>query len=391
MTNNIVFSGNLLFLPLADVFQLLGGNSCTGTLTLRSPYSADTGLVHFIGGNPVNASLGRLKGLEAIYPMFGWTDGKYDFSEDELAGINRTINNSMMEIVLDALRLVDDGAIAMVGSGHLGREDAAATGSDGIKAGFLLPIKGPSVDYRYVRIEENYSAGATIVKEGNHGKWLWVISEGTVKIVKDTSKGSITLARLGEGCFIGTIRSFVYGAYERNATVIAEDDVQLCLLDAEAMNREYSVLSEDFRKVLVSLDNRFRMININAVQAYIGDYSKELPEDKVIDTRFRNNTDLYIIREGTADIIGKGPKGNVNLITLGADDVLGKIPFMAFGHEPLSASVMISNPFHADILDSQALQEEYDNLSPTFRNFVFGTATNISMTTQLFYHLLGNA
>jgi len=391
MSNNIVFSGSLIFLTLADVFQLLGGNNCTGTLTLRSQYSVDKGVVHFVDGNPINAFLGNQKGLDAVYTLFGWTDGTYDFSEGDLTGIEPVIKKSMMEIVLDALRLVDDGRITLVGSGPLHPEEGEEAGAGGLKEDFLQPIKGPNVDYRYVRIEENYSAGATIVKEGNHGKWLWVIADGTVKIIKETPKGAITLARLGEGCFIGTIRSFLFGTYERSATVIAEDDVQLCLLDAEALNQEYASLSEDFKKILLSLDNRFRMININAVQSYVGEYTRELPQDKVVESQFHNNTEFYIIREGTADIVGKGLKGDVNLMTLGSDDVFGKIPFMAFGHEPLYASVMTSSPFQADVLDSAALQKEYDNLSHTFRNFVFSTATNISMTTKLFYHLLGNS
>ena len=86
MTDNIVFSGSLLFLSLADVFQLLGGNNCTGKLTLRSPYSADMGFVYFVGGNPVNAYYGQIKGSDAIYALFGWTDGKYDFRSEERRG-----------------------------------------------------------------------------------------------------------------------------------------------------------------------------------------------------------------------------------------------------------------------------------------------------------------
>ena len=391
MTNDIVFSGSLIFLSLADVFQLLGGNNCTGRLTLRSPYSAEKGVVYFIRGNPADASWGMLKGLEAVHALFGWTDGKYEFSEEELSGIDPVIKQSMMEILLDALRLLDDGKITRVGPGPLDQKDMGRTGPDGMEMDFMHALKGPPVDYRYVTMEKSYPDGATIVKEGSHGKWLWVISEGTVKITKETSKGAITLARLGEGCFIGTIRSFLYGDYERNATAIAEGNVQLCILDAEALHREYSALSEDFRKILLSLDNRLRMINVNTIQAYIGNYSKGLSEDKVIENEFQNNTDLYIIREGTADIIGKGPEGDINLVSLGSDDFFGRIPFMAFGHEPLSASVMTSKHFQADILDSQAFQKEYDNLSHTFRNFVFSTATNISMTTKLFYQLLVKA
>jgi hypothetical protein len=391
MTNDIVFSGSLLFLSLADVFQLLGGNNCTGKLILRSQYTADVGVIYFIGGNPVNAYCGMLKGLEAIYALFGWTDGKYEFSEEELTGIKLDVKKSMMEIVLDASRLLDDGRIARLGPSPFEHQDMESAGPDGMQPDVMQPIKGPPVDYLYVIGEYSYPDGSTIVKEGSHSKWLWAITEGTVRIVRETSKGTITLARLGEGCFIGTIRSLIHGEYERSATVIAEGNVQLCILDVEAFQREYSALSQDFRKILLSLDNRLRPINKNAIEAYIGDPLKGLPEDKVFEERFQNNTDLYIIREGTADIIGKGPKGDVNLLSLGIDDVFGKIPFMAFGHEPLAASVMTSTPFQADVLDSRMLQQEYDNLSHMFRNFVFGTATNISMTTKLIYQLLGNS
>ena len=391
MANNIVFSGSLLFLSLADVFQLLGGNNCTGILTLTNPSSVDKAFVYFVNGNPINAFWGSLKGLDAVYALFGWTGGKYEFSEEELSWVDPVIKRNMMELVMDAVRLLDDGKIARIGPGPLDEKEMEERGPDGKKMDFMQAIKGPAVDYRYVTIERTYTDGATVVKEGSHGKWLWVISEGTVKIVKDTSKGPITLARLGEGCFIGTISSFIYGEYERSATVIAEGNVQLCILDGEALHREYSALSENFKKILLSMDKRLRMINHNAVAAFTGEYSKELPGDKVLDNAFQNPTELYFIRQGTADIIGKSPVGDVNLLSLGCDDVFGKIPFMAFGHEPLSASVIVSEGFEAEGADSQALQNEYDKLSPTFKNFVISSATNISMTTKLFYQLLGNA
>ena len=388
MADNIVFSGSIHFLSLADVIQLLGGNNCTGILTLRSQYSSDMGAIYFIGGDPVNGSCGKLKGLEAVNALFGWTDGKYEFSEEQLSGINPVIKQSRMGIVMNALRLLDDGKIAKVGPDPLNQKDREKTGSDGVKMDFVHPLKGPLLNYRYVMGEYSYKNGETIVKEGKYGKWMWVIYEGTVKITRQTSKGSITLARIGEGCFIGTIRALMHGDYSRNATAIAEGKVRLCILDAEPLQREYAALSENFKKILISLDNRLRLINDNAVEAYIGGYSKELPKEKVVDDRFQSNTDLYIIRKGTVDIIGKGIKGDVNLMSLGSDDVFGKIPFMDFGHEPLSASVMTSNPFEAAILDSLELQKEYDNLSTTLKNFVLNAATNISMTTKLFYQLL---
>ncbi len=389
MASNIVFSGSLLFLSLADVFQLLGGNNCTGILTLKNPASPEKAFVYFVKGNPVNAFWGDLKGLKAVYALFGWTDGKYEFSEEDLSWVEPVIQQNLMELVMDAVRLLDDGEIARIGPGPLDEKDMEETGPDGKKMDFMHPIKGPAVDYRYVTIERNYTDGAIIVREGSYGKWLWVISEGTVRIIKDTSKGPITLARLGEGCFIGTISSFIYGEYERSATVIAEGNVQLCILDGESLHREYSALSENFKKVLLGMDKRLRLINQIALEAFTGEYQTRLQTDRVSGAAFQNNTDLYLIRRGTADIIGKGPSGDVKLFSLGDGDVFGKIPFMAFGHEPISAVVMTSEDFDAELIDSHLLQNEYEKLSPTFKNFVISSATNISMTTKLFYQLLG--
>jgi len=385
MAHNIVFSGSLLFVSLADVFQLLGDNNCTGILTLRSPHSADGGLVYFSGGKPINSSYGNLKGLQAVYALFGWTDGKYEFSEEDLTGIDPVIKQGRMGIVMDALRLLDEGAIARVGP-DLQRLPDMKKADLGIMA--LEPVKGPMVDYLYVMGEYSYPDGATIVKEGKYGKWLWVIYEGVVRVIRETPKGAVTLARLGEGCFIGTIKALSYGDYQRNASVIAEGNVRLCILDIEPLQREYAALSQGLRKMLISLDNRTRLINDRVVQTTIEGHPKALPQDKIFDDPFQKSSELYIIRKGTADIIGKGPKADVNLLSLGVDDVFGKIPFIDFGHEPLSASVMTSKSFEADILDGRSLEREYEDLSRALRNFVFHTAKTLSMTTKLLYQLL---
>lgn len=389
MTDNIVFSGSLRFVSLADVFQLLGGNNCTGTLNLRSQFTEYMGVIYFANGNPINASYGDLKGLDAVYSLFGWTDGSYEFYEEALTGIDRVIKQSRMEVVLDALRMLDDGEVKKLGPPVSEQKEIKKKRSE---KGFLHAIKGPLVDYIYVIREEFYQDGAPIVREGKYGKWLWVVYEGTVRVTKETKRGQLTLARLGEGCFIGTIRALLFGEYERNATVTADGNVRLCILDAEPLYHEYSLLSENFRKVLLSLDKRLRILNEKIVQTYVNeDHDNGLAKSKVFQDKSLSETDLYIIQKGTADIVGKGPKGRFKLLSLDRDDVFGKIPFMDFGHEPGSASVMVSNPINVDRLDTSALQEEYDNLSQTFRNFIFNTATNISMTTKLLYQLLGKS
>jgi len=152
--------------------------------------------VYFSGGNPINASYGNLKGLQAAYALFGWTDGKYEFSEEDLTGIDPVIKQGRMGIVMDALRLLDEGAIARVGPDLLRRPDMKKADLGNMA---LEPVKGPMVDYLYVMGEYSYPDGATIVKEGKYGKWLWVIYEGVVRVIRETPKGAVTLARLGRG------------------------------------------------------------------------------------------------------------------------------------------------------------------------------------------------
>jgi TonB family protein len=115
MADRKAFSGSLLHVSLADVFQLLGGNSFTGILNLRSQYSDHMGVIYFINGNPVNGYYGDLKGLDAVYAMFGWSDGNYEFYEQALTQIETVITKNRMHLVLDALRMLDDGEIKKVG------------------------------------------------------------------------------------------------------------------------------------------------------------------------------------------------------------------------------------------------------------------------------------
>jgi len=392
MSDNYVLSGSLSFVSLADIFQIIGGNACSGTLTLRSHYAPQVGMIYFDKGNPINASYGNISGVKAAYMLFGWTEGEYEFFEEELPRMDRLIRQNRMEIVLDALRMLDDGEIPRVGPPSFLQEDETA-GYEEREENFGVPVtKGPLIDYLYVIREENYKDRTKIVKEGKHGKWIWTIYEGNVKISRKTPEGNLVLARLGEGCFIGTIRALLFGEYERNATVTADGDVRLCLLDAEPLFHEFASLSMDFRSILLSLDHRLRIINDVAVQKYLNNTLKEFPRDnREYLNKFQSQNDLFIIKEGKADIIGERHRGNPPLISLDKNDVFGSIPFMDFGHEPGSASVMVSKDFDAVKLDREGLIEEYNSLSSTFKNLIFNMCTNLFMTTRLVYGFNDNS
>ena len=108
MYGNADLSGNLAFISLADIFQLLGSNNSTGVLQLTSQYAPSNGLVYFVDGNPVNAKNGDLKGIEAINTLFGWLEGQFEFRQEGVQ-VDNIVKSSRMQIVLDALEQVLPG------------------------------------------------------------------------------------------------------------------------------------------------------------------------------------------------------------------------------------------------------------------------------------------
>jgi CRP-like cAMP-binding protein len=243
-------AGRIRFISLGDLFQVLGGNNCTGTLTLRRQNPEMEGRILFSEGNPVDATAGPLAGLEAVYALFGWRDGCFEF-RSERVNARRVIRNGRMEIVLDALRMLDDGVIAKLGpAGSLHRETPEE----------IPLIRGPFVDYGYIVQEETIPVGRRIVTEGAHGNWIWVILEGRALISRETPEGLVPVAHLGPGAFVGTFAALLFGEYVRTATVTATTEVQLALLDTYRLSGEFASLSGELRRWLLHLSGRLREV-----------------------------------------------------------------------------------------------------------------------------------
>ena len=390
MGGKAVLTGNLKFTSLADLFQIIGGNNSTGTLRITSQYVPQPGIVHFLKGNPVNAANGPLKGLDAVYSLFGRTEGNFEFSEEKLS-VEHAIKKNRMEIVLDALRMLDDGVIEKVGpttADELLSKKGAKSG-DGQKRE-LPVIKGPAIDYLYILDEEEFSDGKTVVKEGSHGKWIWVILDGAAQITRETARGPLTLAKLGEGCFIGSFTSLLFQEYARSATVSAMGDLRLGLLDTQRLAGEFNTLPADFRNTLSSLDRRLKKITDRAVDLSAKkEDSLSLPAKglEVVVELGSKKDDLYCIQEGQAYVVGKTAKGALPLLTLEKDDVFGKLPFMDMGQEPRNASVAGTQSLKTITLDAEELHTSYDHLSQTFKGMIFNICTCVSITTKLVYLL----
>jgi CRP-like cAMP-binding protein len=390
MAGNAVLAGDLSFISLADIFQILGGNNSTGTLHITSQHTSTPGLIHFANGNPINGATGPLHGIDAIYALFGWTEGNFRFHEENVQ-VKRVVNNSRMEIVLDALRMLDDGVIQKVGTAPPSDKVSAIHpgAAEEDRRDTMPVIKGPMVDYMYVMDEEEFRDGEEIITEGGHGNWIWAILEGMVKITKETSNGLITLAQLGEGCFIGAMASFLLRGHVRSATVTAVGEVQLGVLDTQRLAGEYASLSPDFRRLLLSLDGRLRKVTDRAVDLSLKTYKTNgfTNDKKLVLKEGSSKKDVYTIKEGKAYVIRNTSQGYLPLLTFEEGDVFGYVPFMDMGHEPRCASVLASKDLKVNKLDSEGLQKEYDQLSGTFRRLVDNVTTCVSLTTRLACHL----
>lgn len=377
MESKSVLTGSLNFISLADLFQILGGNNSTGTLRLSSQYTSNPGIIYFVDGNPSNANLGSLQGVKAVYALFGWTEGSFEFREEKVHA-GQIIKQSRMQIVLDALRMLDDGMIERVGP-------PSFNDTPGGKEGGVRIIRRPIVDYMSIISEEEVPDGTDIVKEKGHGKWIWIILEGNAKVNRETAVGPVTVATLGQGSFVGMPTSFLYREYVRSATVKASGKVRLGLLDSDLLYEEYTSLSSEFKRLLVSLSKRLALITDRVVDLVSGksDTDDWLDNKEILIKRGSRKVEAFTILEGETCLIGHTPKGSLPLMRLGKQDFIGALPFLDLGHEPYSASVLASKDLKLEPIDHQGLKDEYARVSGTFRSLIDHVSTCVSVTTRL--------
>lgn len=383
MNNNSDLSGSLTFLNLGELLNLLGSNGSTGVLRINSSYASEPGRVYLDKGNPINATNGLLSGLDAVFALFGWTEGQFEFTEEDVT-CAKTITKTRMEIILDGLRLLDEGKIKKLGQAAAAKRQPESPDISG-----KLPlIKGPLVDYSYIVDEEGFYDGDEIVQEGNHGDWIWVILEGTAEIIKQAEKGPIHLLRIGDGAFLGSVAALIAGGRVRNATVKAIGNVQLGMLDSQLLANELANVSADFKNLLISVDSRFRQIVEMAVNLKNGNnkLKKLIQGKKQLIKQGQKEERLFTIKDGQAVIARQTENGYFPIAQLKKGDFFGRIPFLDMGHEPYSAAVFSSQDLKLAAVDSEKLRSEHEGLSSTIKNLIEHLATSVSVTTLVTYN-----
>lgn len=381
--DKVVLTGDLEFLNLGDLIQLIGSNGRTGMLRLLSKYVEAPGVIYFKEGNPIEASKGAENGLDVLYSLFGWAEGEFEFREEPVS-LKGSIKKSRMEIILEGLRQLDDGKIERKGAFIFDTEPDQEN-----ETAKLPLIKGPLIDYMDVVAEEDFHEGQTIVNQGRHGTWMWVILEGRVNICKEVAGEMVPILRVGAGSFIGSMAAFSQQDEVRSATAVAADRVQLGVLDRQRLTHEYSCMSYDFRNVILSLDKRLKQVTRLAATCRLNRQKlKDITRGKMPIIREGDSQNrLLSIKEGNAFIVRSMPHGDLVLAKLEKRDFVGHIPFLNIGHEPVSAAVYGTDDLNMKALQLEMLEDEYNRLSGTMKNMIDNCATFISATTGILQSL----
>lgn len=111
----------------------------------------------------------------------------------------------------------------------------------------------PAVVYEYIVHEEKYPDGAVILREGGHGNWAYVILNGQVKIKRKTARGEVTADILKAGDIFGDRGLFNPKKLHRSATVTAQGDVYLGLLDSDKIQKDFYALPDHMQTFITTL------------------------------------------------------------------------------------------------------------------------------------------
>lgn len=378
MIKKKVLEGDLSFLNLGDLLQLLSTDSRTGVLLLYNQNFNEPGAIYIKNGNPFDAKASKYNGIKALYSLFGWVSGRFEFIQEDVNRVD-CIKKRMMAIVLDGLRVLDEGGIKK----YFDKEFIQINEDKDIKTPKLL-IKGPFIEYSLVVDEDEYPDGSNIVTQGRHGNWLWVVLDGYVDIIKQTETGKSLVLTVGPGAFIGGLSTILQPDNTRSATAVAHGKVQLGVMDTQKIYNELSYINEDFKKVIISFDNRLKKITSRYIdfESNIKDDLEIITKNKLMIKQGDNVHKIFKIVSGEAYIVKNKDSKSFYLMTLGKDDFIGNIPFLSLDYEPHSMSVYATEDLKLEILDLEELYCEYEKLSITVKNIIEYTSMCISVTTN---------
>ncbi len=98
--------------------------------------------------------------------------------------------------------------------------------------------------------------GDLLFSEGEQGERAYVVEDGVVEVVKQTSEGSVTLARLGHGEIVGEMALFDNAP--RSATVVAVEETTLLSIDRLQIDAKIRKADPTIALLINTLTDRLR-------------------------------------------------------------------------------------------------------------------------------------
>jgi CRP-like cAMP-binding protein len=121
-------------------------------------------------------------------------------------------------------------------------------------------------------IEKKYSAGDIIFHEGDIGKAVYVVLEGSVKIIKESNLENKTLSVLGPGSHFGELA--LIGNASRFASAVAEKDSLLLIM--------YKSYFDDLIRSNSATSARMLLNLTEILSNYIHHYQPECNHEKIL-------------------------------------------------------------------------------------------------------------
>src|SRR5712692_326354 len=104
----MALTGHLSDLSLSELIEFFCNQRKTGRLKVRYPKGA--GYFNLQTGSVVDAKIGVLRGIDAVYYALTLPNAAFEFSASAEA-TERTINQPWTQVVLEGLRRLDEGMV----------------------------------------------------------------------------------------------------------------------------------------------------------------------------------------------------------------------------------------------------------------------------------------
>jgi len=382
MIDEIVLSGMFRFLTLGEVLQILGTNGSTGVLEVASDHASGTSRVFFSMGDPIHATCLSDQGIDALYSLFGWTDGRFGFRDMETT-CERTIHKGIMDIIMTGSQMLDEGKIKVLGSGDASRMMSAGLQRAVTYNADSVPLIERSFgQLNYLVGEEFFESGRKIYNRTRSIPWMYILLEGSVNVFRETWGGRIPVCRLGPGTYLGDLPNFK-SRDERAVSVVADEDVTVGVFSPGILKSQFSKISIPMRSIFQSLTHRWVEVTDRLVETRgnNAELREHIMEGSSYIEQGGEPSVPALIHRGTAWIVHNSEDGSIPLVQLGPGDFVGSIPFLKIGHEPGDASVITQN-LDTKSLDAEKILAEFQRISPLVSNFCQYVANCVTETTR---------